>query len=87
MKHLGNVDMDVVWKGDLSKNYTKDGSHLIPIVYCHGLGSNRTMHSGSCRDFASHGYIVFVIDFSDKTSSYIESADGKGTFYDNSAIL
>ena len=42
------------------------------------------MHSGTCRDLASHGYLVFTIDHEDGTSSYTVSADGKKEiFYEN----
>jgi predicted dienelactone hydrolase len=72
-RHIRKVVMDVVYYGDLSKNFVKNMSYkpLIPIIFCHGLGSNRTMHSVTCRDYASHGYIVFSLDYNDGTSSYI----------------
>jgi pimeloyl-ACP methyl ester carboxylesterase len=56
---------------------------LIPVIFSHGLSSNRTMHSGLCRDLASHGYIVFAPDHMDQTSSYYETADGEGHYYCN----
>ena len=56
---------------------------LIPVLFSHGLSSNRTMHSGLCRDLASHGYIVFAPDHMDRTSSYYETEDGQGYFYCN----
>ena len=49
------------------------------------MGMSRTMHSVICRDFASHGYIVFTIDHKDRSTLYTESADGKTcSYYDNS---
>lgn len=60
---------------------------LIPVIYCHGLSSNRSMHSGTCRDLASHGYIVFVIDHEDGTSSYTVSEDGKKEQNYNNAMI
>ena len=54
---------------------------LIPIIFCHGLSSNRTMHSGTARDFASHGYIVFSLDHKDESASYYENIDGTGYWY------
>lgn len=60
------------------------GNKLVPVIYCHGLSSNRGMHSGTVRDFASHGYIVFVLDHRDESCSYVESRDGKnGMYYNN----
>ena len=56
---------------------------LIPIIFSHGLSSNRTMHSGLCRDLASHGYLVFAPDHMDRTSSYYEMEDGTGYYYCN----
>ena len=59
------------------------GVPLIPVLFSHGLSSNRTMHSGICRDLASHGYIVFALDHMDRTSSYYETEDGQGHYYSN----
>jgi hypothetical protein len=57
---------------------------LVPVIFCHGLSSNRGMHSGTARDFASHGYIVFILDHRDESCSYVESRDGKnGMYYNN----
>ena len=50
----------------------------------HGLSGNRNWNSGTCRDLASHGYIVFAIDHRDETSNYVESKDGIGMYYNNS---
>lgn len=49
----------------------------------HGLSGNRNWNSGTCRDLASHGYIVFAIDHRDQTSNYVESKDGVGMYYNN----
>lgn len=80
---LRKVKMDVISYGKISSDFITAIDGIIPIIFCHGLGSNRTMHSGTCKDFASHGYIVFVQDYHDDTSSYIEDQDGVGKFYDN----
>lgn len=45
------------------------------------------MHSGSLRDLASHGYIVFILDHSDETSTYIETAEGEGIHFNNNVGL
>jgi dienelactone hydrolase len=41
------------------------------------------MHSGLCRDLASHGYLVLAPDHMDLTSSYYETAEGEGFYYCN----
>lgn len=76
-------------QGDISEHYSgKTAQPLIPLIFSHGLSSNRTMHSGTCKDFASHGYIVFVMDHKDGSSSYTEEAEGhKGLYYDNTIQL
>jgi hypothetical protein len=56
---------------------------LIPLFFSHGLSSHRTANSGVLRDLASHGYIVFSPDHMDLSSSYYETADGKGYYYCN----
>ena len=77
--------MDTVYYGDISNDFK--GKPLIPIVYSHGVCSNRTMHSGTCRDLASHGYIVFALDHNDGTSSYVRTLEGKEMHYDNMQAL
>lgn len=49
---------------------------LIPLVFLHGLSCNRTASSGLCRDFASHGYIVFSLDHCDGSSYYSQKKNG-----------
>ena len=56
---------------------------LVPIIFSHGLSSNRTMHSVVCRDLASQGFIVFAPDHMDLTSSFYETAEGEGYWYSN----
>ena len=70
-RQLRNVKMDIVYNGTISNDFDREKKGLNPIVFCHGLCSNRTMHSGTCKDFASHGFIVFMQDYHDKTSSYV----------------
>jgi len=54
---------------------------LIPIVFLHGLAGSRTTQSGSCRDLASHGYIVFSIDHHDGTAYYSKTKEGSERFW------
>jgi Platelet-activating factor acetylhydrolase, isoform II len=87
MRHLRKVYMDTVYEGDIAEDF-KNGRKLIPIIFCHGISSNRTMQSGTCRDFASHGYIVFTFDHKDGTSSFLRSKCGtKTSYYDNTKKL
>lgn len=86
IRFFKNIYMDVVHNGDIASNLKQKA--LIPIIMSHGLSSNRTMHSGTCKDLASHGYVVFIMDHKDGTSSYWESSDGKiNSYYDNSVTL
>lgn len=52
-------------------------------MFSHGLSGNRNWNSGTCRDLASHGYIVFSIDHRDASSNYTETRDGQGLYYNN----
>jgi hypothetical protein len=67
-KYLDDVKMDTVQDGILSKVFKERA--LVPMIYCHGLTSCRTLQSVSCRDFASHGFMVFSLDHHDGTCSY-----------------
>ncbi len=74
--------MNVVSNGEIHSDFYN--KPIVPIIYCHGLSSNRTMHCGTAKDFASHGYIVFIMDHRDRTSSYVEDKKGNGLYYDHS---
>lgn len=81
LRSFRNVKLNTVHDGTLAPDFDT----LIPIVFSHGISSNRTMHSGTCRDFASHGYIVFIMDHKDGTASYCQTASGeRPMYYDNS---
>ncbi len=75
-RQLKQVMLDCVLNGDLSKDFYSNDHEvpskkkLVPIIFCHGISSNRTMHSGLCKDMAGHGYIVFSLDHQDGTCTY-----------------
>ena len=53
---------------------------LIPAIFSHGMGSNRTMNSILLSALASKGCMVFSIDHTDGSCShYLE--DGNDKFY------
>ena len=47
----------------------------------HGLAGSRTSQSGSCRDLASHGYIVFSIDHNDGSAYYSRKNEGSEQYW------
>jgi len=55
---------------------------LIPVILCHGMTGSRTSQSGSCRDMASHGYIVFSLDHHDGSAHFSRTRDGHEQFWD-----
>ncbi len=59
---------------------------IVPVIFSHGMAANRTMNSGTCRDLASFGYIVFAVDHQDLSCSFFKTPDGKGIYYCNSNI-
>ena len=65
---------------------TREIKHFAPFVYCHGLSSFRTMATGTCKDLASQGFIVFVPDFKDGTCAYWVDHDGSEQNYKNSEV-
>lgn len=56
---------------------------LTPVIFLHGLCGSRTSQSGSCRDMASQGFIVFSIDHHDGSAYYSKRRDGNERIYDN----
>lgn len=51
------------------------------MIYCHGLTCNRVNQSVSCRDFASHGFIVFSLDHFDGTCNYARKKNGDEKYW------
>ena len=85
LRYLKDVVMDTVFNGKIDEDFKK--KPLIPIIYLHGVCSNRTMHSGACKDLASHGYIVFSIDHKDKSSTFVNDRDGTNeVIYDSQKL-
>ncbi len=41
------------------------------------------IQSGSCRDLASHGYLVFSMDHRDESSNFTVTKDGQELYYSN----
>jgi hypothetical protein len=54
---------------------------LVPMIYCHGLSANRVTQSVSCRDFASHGFLVFSMDHFDGTANYARKKNGDDKYW------
>ena len=80
--------MDVCENGELTSQFEEGHKKLIPLIFLHGISSNRSMNTGTCKDLASHGYIVFTMDHEDGTCSYTKSEDGsKEQYYNNSMKL
>ncbi|CDW82360.1 platelet-activating factor acetylhydrolase [Stylonychia lemnae] len=96
LKYQQFIKMDVVENAEVASDFIikiadQNGNlnndlckPLIPIIFSHGLSSNRNWNSATYRNLASHGYIVFAIDHRDETSHYTEGADGKEIYYNNS---
>jgi hypothetical protein len=84
-KFVESVRMLTCQDGPLAKVFWTDNEserkQLIPMLYSHGLTSCRTFQSGSCRDFASHGYIVFSIDHHDGTCNYSKLKSGEDKYW------
>ena len=74
--------MDTVQKGKIADIFSKDGADKItPVFLLHGLTGTRTTQSGSCRDFASFGHIVFSITHHDGTAAYSVLENGEEKFW------
>lgn len=67
-KHLDGLKFDA-WENAPLDYYDLD---LVPIVFLHGLTSSGSLHYGYSAELASHGYIVFNLDFIDGSGGYTE---------------
>ena len=73
-KYMAKFSMPVYVNAKVTPN------PLIPVIFSHGMGSNRTMNSILLSALASKGCMVFSIDHTDGSCShYFE--EGKDQFY------
>lgn len=92
INYFKRVKMNTAQNGTLSSDFQENfyrnnqeerlNKHkLIPIILLHGLCGSRTSQSGSCRDLASHGYIVFSIDHHDGSAHFSQKQNGKELYW------
>jgi predicted dienelactone hydrolase len=80
-KYLDDVRMNTCQDGNLAKVYETGERKIVPIVFLHGLCGTRTTYSQSCRDFASHGYMVLTLSHFDGTASYSRKKNGEERYW------
>ena len=72
----------MVKDGKMANDFTGGAARqLIPIVYVHGLSCNGVAQSCSCRDLASHGYIIFSMDHFDGSCYISKKKSGETRFW------
>jgi len=66
----------------MAEEFSKDGAkEITPVFLLHGLTGTRTTQSGSCRDFASFGHIVFTMSHHDGTANYSVLKNGEEKYW------
>lgn len=68
----------------LATEFEQGTSKLSPIIFSHGLTSNRCLHNVTGCELASFGHIVFVIDHCDGSGSYTEDVRGNQVKFNTS---
>lgn len=63
--------IEIVKLAGLHRDFRDGGKKLIPVIFSHGLIVNRTNHSAICKELASHGCIVYALDHTDGSCSYV----------------
>jgi len=76
-KYLDHVKMNTVQDGPLARVFASGEQKIIPVVFCHGMAGSRTAYSGSCKDLASHGYLVVTLSHFDGTANYSKKRNGE----------
>ena len=66
--------------------FLKGTEKLIPIVFSHGVVSNRNYYTWAGQEFASCGYIFFVLDHFDGSCVYTELKDGTPVPFDTKTL-
>ena len=78
--------LNVVENADLHKDFTSGSKKLTPVISSHGLMANRGMHVYNLKELVSFGCIVYALDHTDTSCSYIldrKSNPPKDVFYAN----
>jgi predicted dienelactone hydrolase len=78
------VKTGTIINAPLAREFLNGEKELIPIVFSHGLSAHRTTYTALCRDYASHGYIVFALNHGDNSCSFFLDKNGRPYYYDNS---
>jgi platelet-activating factor acetylhydrolase len=78
-KHWQHIEVHAKENLPIANTFKNGEKQLVPIIFSHGLTSNRCMHSVMGIELASFGHIVFIIDHLDGTGSY--SIDQKGNVH------
>lgn len=63
--------VDVIVNSPLDSDFLTDSKKLTPIIFSHGLTANKSMHTHICKELASYGCIVYALDHTDSSCSYI----------------
>lgn len=70
----------------LSGDFMDGKTKLIPVIFSHGLIANRNYYQVMGQEFASNGYIVFIPDHLDGSTSYTLLKDGTKQMFDTSQV-
>lgn len=66
------IGIPLAKEAPLAKDFSYGTLKLQPVVFSHGIASDRMMHSTLLREMASHGFLVVALNHNDGTCSYTQ---------------
>ena len=70
IKPLSKVTIPVVRDAPLASEFRDGTKQLQPLIFSHGLTSQKMNYSGLCREFASYGFLVIALNHNDRSCEY-----------------
>ena len=67
--------MGALLDGDLSTSFSHGRKKIRPLIFSHGLSASNWFYTQLCKEYASHGYLVLMLQHQDGSCIFTETAD------------
>lgn len=80
-----STSIPVLNEAKISYDFLQKDKKIPLLIFSHGMGTNRMMYSGICREWASHGMLVAIMDHHDGSCDHtVHGETGEVITFDGS---
>ena len=65
VNHASKAKIGALLDGDVSTSFAHGRKAIRPLIFSHGLGASDWIYTQLCKEYASHGYLVLMIQHQD----------------------